>query len=286
MKICKTCGEFKPLDSFAVGGGYMGRRARCKTCINADEGTRYRERTGAKPVNLFTEEDRKRLSRDYLAYRDAGTLALLATDMGRTKQFVCRQARTLGLTDPKHNRVYGAVWKYMPEEVASAIFEKFKRAGGGLLSYCKRKGYDDLGFSTTMRKFFPDEYEHVIEAKQPRQTPYRLGRSFEYRVRDHLREKGGYFVLRSPASRTPIDLAAIRPGVVLFVQCKRGGAIGVIEWNKLLELSLSCGAIPVLAAMDHATRYTYTRITGPKDGSKGRQPHEPFDPLAYSQVKS
>lgn len=49
----------------------------------------------AKP---FTEEDDKRLLRDYEAAARTGTARELAAEMGRTPQFLSRQARRLGLT--------------------------------------------------------------------------------------------------------------------------------------------------------------------------------------------
>jgi Holliday junction resolvase len=224
----------------------------------------------------WTEDESDRLQRDYLIHRDAGKLDLLATDMGRTKQFICRQAKRLGLTNYNHIRPYMGVWKYITEDVARGIFEKFKKSSLGLGQFCAKMKYDDLGFSRTMREFFPDEWEHVIEAKVPKQTMYRYGRAFEYRVRDGLRHLG-YFVLRSPRSASPTDLVAIRSGEVLMVQCKRGGQIGVREWNALYDLALSCGSVPILA-MNPTNRQTlFFRLIGRKDGSKRRQPMEPFE---------
>jgi len=200
--------------------------------------------------------------------------------MGRTKQFLCRQARKMGLTNPAHGKPYLSVWKHMAEETARVIFEDFKKSSLGMMAYCKKRGYDDLGFSRTMREFFADKWDHVIELKAPKQSMYRLGRAFEYRARDQLR-KWGYFVMRSPASRSPIDLVAVAPGVVLFVQCKRGGQLVPKEWNELHELGLSCGAIPVLAEFPAGRGSTaYWELTAKKDGSKKAQPRKAFDPLA------
>jgi hypothetical protein len=50
-------------------------------------------------INVFTEEEKTILLRDYIKYRDAGKLNDLAIIMGRTKQFICRKAKVLGLTD-------------------------------------------------------------------------------------------------------------------------------------------------------------------------------------------
>lgn len=51
-----------------------------------------------KPVNAFTEAEREILHAEYEAHASAGRLGDLAERMGRTKAFLCRQARRLGLT--------------------------------------------------------------------------------------------------------------------------------------------------------------------------------------------
>lgn len=58
------------------------------------------------PQNVFTEAEQDRLTRDYAAYASVGKLADLAADMGRTKHFICRQARALGLTDQRRAKPY------------------------------------------------------------------------------------------------------------------------------------------------------------------------------------
>ena len=108
-------------------------------------------------------------------------------------------------------------------------------------------------------------------------TGYQLGRALEYRVRDQLRA-AGFFVMRSPQSRTPVDVVAISSGRVVFVQCKRGGAFGVKGWNEFWELCRSVGAEPVLASCPTGRGTRYQRITGPKDGRGGRQPLDDWTP--------
>lgn len=235
-----------------------------------------------RPANLFSDVERDRLRAEYWIAAETGKLSELAEDMGRTKQFICRQAKLLGLTNKNRAKPYGAVWKYVGEESARIIFEQWKRSPLGLGKYCAKKRYDDLGFSTCMRRHFPDEYEHVIESKQIKQTKYKSGRQFEYRVRDHL--KGlGYFALRSPGSRTPIDVLAVRPGVVLFVQCKRNGVLSPKEWNTLFDLCRSCGALPILASCPTGRGCTYQEMTARKDQPGKRQPLGQFDPSRGSR---
>jgi Holliday junction resolvase len=224
-------------------------------------------------MHVLSKDDYRRLQREYLQYAEAGNLAALAASMNRTKNFICRAARELGLTDANRPKRWMAVWKYMTEQNARLIFDKFKASSLGIGKYCNTHGYDDLGFMRTLRGFFPDEWEAVIESKTPAQTKYRIGRQFEYRVRDAMRA-AGYFVTRSPASRSPIDLMAVRPGSVVFVQCKRSGAFPVNEWNEFFDLCVSTGATPVLAAMPLARGMTFYRLLGRKDGSRSPQPFE------------
>jgi hypothetical protein len=53
-------------------------------------------------INLFSKEDYDFLAKNYLLYRDSGKLPELASRMGRTKYFLCRKAKELGLTDAKY----------------------------------------------------------------------------------------------------------------------------------------------------------------------------------------
>lgn len=49
-------------------------------------------------MNVFSEEDKKVLLEKYTGYRERGELQKLADELGRTKQFICRKAKELGLT--------------------------------------------------------------------------------------------------------------------------------------------------------------------------------------------
>jgi Holliday junction resolvase len=115
---------------------------------------------------------------------------------------------------------------------------------------------------------------------------YARGRDLEHRVRTHLREQG-YEVLRTAGSKSKIDLVAIKTGQILFVQCKRSGALPPAEWNALWDLALMVGAVPVLA--EQLTRgRKYWRLTGRKDQPGKRQPYEELllDELARQAVAS
>jgi hypothetical protein len=50
----------------------------------------------------FSDTERDRLLTDYANFANAGKLDELAAEMGRTRQFLCRQAKVLGLTNRSH----------------------------------------------------------------------------------------------------------------------------------------------------------------------------------------
>lgn len=229
--------------------------------------------------NVFTDDDRRYLAERYVLYRDGGMLQALADEMGRTKQFICRQAGKMGLTDQGAQRKYARVWKDMPETVCKPIWEQFKRSRMGVGSFCRSRHYNVQSFTDAMRRCFPDEYDETIESKRPRRTQYARGRDFEYAVRDDLAAHG-YLVLRSPASKSPADLYAMRTGSLVFVQCKIHGTCGVSEWNAFLDYCNSVSAVPIIASRGPKDRgIAYKLVTGRKSGSHGtRQPMEPWEP--------
>ena len=96
------------------------------------------------------------------------------------------------------------------------------------------------------RERYPDKYSLLHDLKHSNHL-YRVGRQFEYRVRDIYKSKG-YFVLRSPGSLGPVDLVAIRKGEVLLIQCKVAGYMRPKERSALLELSDPIGGKALCAA--------------------------------------
>ena len=161
----------------------------------------------------------------------------------------------------------------MERDIAEILFEKFKKSRLGLGQFCKKFEIPLSGFTNTMRKYFSDEWDHVIELKTPKQSKYRLGRQVEYSVRDDFK-KHGYVTMRSPASKSPIDILAVKKGVIVFVQCKRNMVIGVKEWNIFYDLAISVDAIPIVAGRPTGMGLLYWKMTDKKDGYKKRQPKE------------
>jgi Holliday junction resolvase len=163
--------------------------------------------------------------------------------------------RVLGLANPHrprpgsggHNRGKGKLAE-MPEETARRLFDKFKKSKVGLSTFGPRQGFSDEGLAKVFKKYFPDEYDILQEAKRSRKDLwYRRGRSFEYTVRNYLVSKG-WFVLRSPQSKSPIDLIALRTGAILLIQCKLGASTLLLaEKRAIVDLANSTGGRPILA---------------------------------------
>lgn len=234
-------------------------------------------------MNSFTAADEARLRADYAEYRRSGKVSDLAQEMRRTVFFLSRKAKALGLTEGnKHEKHSSGTWKYMTDEDAREHFDAFKASPLGLGQYCTKNGYGTDGFTAAIRTRWPDEWEHVIESKHPVSTKYRLGRQVEYRFRDMLK-KAGYVVMRSPGSKSPIDLIAVCPGQVLFIQCKRSGSLPPKEWIALYELATSAGALPVMAENPFPREHRFWLLTAMKDGSKKRQPMERFYPIGFEE---
>lgn len=104
---------------------------------------------------------------------------------------------------------------------------------------------------------------------------YARGKQFEYRTRDDL-QVNGYWVMLSPGSRSPVDVVAIKPGQVLFVQCKIAGTLLPGAWNELFDAAQAAGAVPVMAERPGRGRIAYWELTARKDVPRARQPMAAF----------
>lgn len=71
-----------------------------------------------KRMNYFTKADEKFLIKNYVQFRDDYRLQELADIMGRTKSFICREARKLGLTTTETK------WPERKKEILSKAAEK------------------------------------------------------------------------------------------------------------------------------------------------------------------
>ena len=104
---------------------------------------------------------------------------------------------------------------------------------------------------------------------------YRRGARFEHQALYDLRGNG-YWPQRTPGSRSPVDVIAIKQGQVLFVQCKTDGALPPAPWNELYDLARRYGAIPVLADRPAPAVVRYWRLEARKQPGRHSQPRAPF----------
>lgn len=221
----------------------------------------------SKPVNLFSPEEEAELAADYQAYADAGRLDALAERMGRTKHFLCRKARDLGLTQRSRSKSYLRKWERIDRHTARALFDAFIKSRKAFGPWCRERGYCRNGVSSLFHFHFPAEHEAAMESQRAKNWRYAAGTRFEYRVRDHF-EKLGAFTMRSPASKSPVDLIAVYRGSALFIQCKIGAWHAVGEWNAFLDLAERHGATPIYATREGARTLRVYEMTQRKDGSR------------------
>lgn len=111
----------------------------------------------------------------------------------------------------------------------------------------------------------PDVLEKVVDRSKNRTNKAR-GTAFERKVAAEL-ERDGYLLIRAAGSHGAADLVALKPGQVLFVQVKLGGAgqCAPAEWNEFYRLATSVGALPILAYRPGRQGVAYWLVTGPKD---------------------
>lgn len=110
---------------------------------------------------------------------------------------------------------------------------------------------------------------------------YQAGVRFERATRTRLADDG-YDLIRSAGSKTKVDLVAVKPGHVLFVQCKRNGKLPPAERVALLRMAsmLPGVALPVLAYKPGARGgVAFAVLTGPGPGDR-----RPWSPDAVAAV--
>lgn len=78
------------------------------------------------------------------------------------------------------------------------------------------------------------------------QDHYGAGVRFERVVRRYL-EDNGYVCTRAASSKGKLDLIALKPNELLFIQAKRDGACGPAEWDRVVELAGWVNATALLA---------------------------------------
>lgn len=113
-----------------------------------------------------------------------------------------------------------------------------------------------------------------MELKGSKNSPYKKGRNFEYRVKAKF-QKAGYYCIRSAGSKGAADLIAYGNGKVLFIQCKLGKYASTTEWNELYKLCKELGVIPIWAYSEN--RKTYIMEMTSEKNKRGLMPMVEFD---------
>lgn len=100
-------------------------------------------------------------------------------------------------------------------------------------------------------------------------THYQNGATFERAIKASL-EEDGYFAVRSAGSKGKVDIVAVKPGQLLFVQAKTDGLISPAERAELLRIARRGEALPIVAykgteGRRRPIRYRLLTGTGPKE---------------------
>lgn len=120
--------------------------------------------------------------------------------------------------------------------------------------------------SDQLRKILHDKGK--ASKKISKNTAYKKGRAFEYRVRNYY-ERLGYYVRRSYASKGIEDLIAIKArdpltSEVLLIQCKHNRRyipLSKKEKNNLIRLSNQTGGIPIHAYSDEKGHIQFSYLS-------------------------
>jgi hypothetical protein len=98
-------------------------------------------------------------------------------------------------------------------------------------------------------------------------TNYERGRSFEYKVRDHLLKTGAVLVVRAAQSKGKVDLAVFWPRYEppWLVQCKRDGRLPADEQEALIDIAERSNTFAVHAYAGPKGRGVEFEILNPTD---------------------
>lgn len=107
------------------------------------------------PMRVFSEEEKEILRQEYQKAADAGRLSDLAATMERTKPFIARQARALGLTNRNRTRSYMAgkdgkaskafkAWLAINEHPRGMLGKKHSTAVKKIIAASNKKRWEQL----------------------------------------------------------------------------------------------------------------------------------------------
>lgn len=167
------------------------------------------------------------------------------------------------------------LWKGLSLEEWFRLFEAARTLT--IRQFCRAHRVPVDAFRRRMDQAFPEQYRAIVAARFSKAGRYVRGRKVENAVRDDLLSRGYPFSYRSPLSRGPFDVLAIRlislNPRVLMVQVKAGMQITQDEATRLWDAATPCGAIPVLAGNPDGTGLQYRRLV-----AREERKLVPFDP--------
>lgn len=116
--------------------------------------------------NLWTKNDEKILLNEYEKYRSIGRLSELASKLKRTKQFICRKAKCLGLTDLTTS---GECMKELHDKLSKSAKERIKQYGhpkGFKGHHHTQSARDKISYNSKMTWSNPNHWLNSEEHKQ------------------------------------------------------------------------------------------------------------------------
>ena len=135
--------------------------------------------------------------------------------------------------------------KYSTTQVAE-WFRAWKRSRRPLGQFSPPGAPGARTLARLFNEYHPDEYKAYIATRRKRAP--KVGTNFEVRCKNIL-EENGWFAIRSPKSRGPADIVAIkRERFPWFIQCKTDPKrLTPGERRAVLDLAFTFGGVPVLA---------------------------------------
>lgn len=220
----------------------------------------------------LNDVQKARLKGDYPFYVAIRRVPDLAASMDLPLPTLRAQVAVLGLDQGSGD----LRWSSASETALEAVLDHFASCTSlGLTQYTAKYGISGQGMRSALSVRAPERWEDVMVSKQRKSRGASLGRDTENRIRDML-DKAGWVLMRSAGSRGATDLAALKPGVVLFIQVKRSGVLGPAGWNALMDSAEKAGAIPVMAENPWPGCWRLWRLTQRKIG-RGPEPKIPLE---------
>ena len=151
--------------------------------------------------------------------------------------------------NPLINKKVPKKYQNLPKEYVWKLLQEYAKTKKQLVVFAKEHGISYSGIIALFKTHFPSEYAEIAEKKIIKSNRYyKLGRDFEYKVRNYLLDLR-YIVFRTARSLGPPDLIALHKEKkqLLFIECKRGGRIAKKEKEELIERAEAVKARPLLA---------------------------------------